>query len=292
MRRGLIDAGRGRPRRRAREAADARRSATSCSSPYPAASPGQRRIKSGEWPDPTFVDVGVRGDLQRIRRRPHVVATEADTSTVRGRRSSSRPSPPSWAAGWRPTRASSCMGEDVHRLNGGTNGATRGSTERFPDRVLGTPISENAFAGLGGGIALDGRFRPVVEFMYADFMWVAADQLFNQIAQGPAHVRRRRRRAARAAEQGRDGHRLRVPALDGPGRHLRHLRRLADRRPDHALRLRRADELAPCAARTRSSCSSTSTSTTPPVPARSTTSTTACPSARPRCAARARTSRS
>ena len=73
------------------------------------------------------------------------------------------------------------MGEDVHRLNGGTNGATRGLKDRFPDRVLGTPISENAFAGLGGGIALDGRFRPVVEFMYADFMWVAADQLFNQI---------------------------------------------------------------------------------------------------------------
>ena len=30
-------------------------------------------------------------------------------------------------------------------------------------------------------MALDGRFKPVVEFMYADFMWVAADQLFNQI---------------------------------------------------------------------------------------------------------------
>jgi 2-oxoisovalerate dehydrogenase E1 component len=74
------------------------------------------------------------------------------------------------------------MGEDVHRLNGGTNGATRGLKDRFPDRVLGTPISENAFAGLGGGIAIDGRFRPVVEFMYADFMWVAADQLFNQVA--------------------------------------------------------------------------------------------------------------
>jgi 2-oxoisovalerate dehydrogenase E1 component len=73
------------------------------------------------------------------------------------------------------------MGEDVHRLNGGTNGATRGLTERFPGRVLGTPISENAFTGLGGGIALDGRYKPVVEFMYADFMWVAADQLFNQI---------------------------------------------------------------------------------------------------------------
>jgi 2-oxoisovalerate dehydrogenase E1 component len=73
------------------------------------------------------------------------------------------------------------MGEDVHRLNGGTNGATRGLPDRFPGRVLGTPISENAFAGLAGGVALDGRFTPVVEFMYADFMWVAADQLFNQI---------------------------------------------------------------------------------------------------------------
>jgi 2-oxoisovalerate dehydrogenase E1 component len=73
------------------------------------------------------------------------------------------------------------MGEDVHRLSGGTNGATKGLKDAFPDRVLGTPISENAFTGLAGGVALDGRFRPVVEFMYADFMWVAADQLFNQV---------------------------------------------------------------------------------------------------------------
>jgi 2-oxoisovalerate dehydrogenase E1 component len=28
---------------------------------------------------------------------------------------------------------------------------------------------------------MDGRFRPVVEFMYPDFLWVAADQLFNQV---------------------------------------------------------------------------------------------------------------
>ena len=31
------------------------------------------------------------------------------------------------------------------------------------------------------GVALDGRYRPVVEFMYPDFMWVAADQVFNQV---------------------------------------------------------------------------------------------------------------
>src|SRR5699024_7887901 len=62
------------------------------------------------------------------------------------------------------------MGEDVHRLKGGTNGATRGLSDNFPDRCLGTPISENAFAGLGGGLAMDGRYRPVVEFMYPDFL--------------------------------------------------------------------------------------------------------------------------
>jgi len=47
--------------------------------------------------------------------------------------------------------------------------------------VLGTPISECAFSGLAGGMAADGRYRPVVEFMYPDFLWVAADQIFNQI---------------------------------------------------------------------------------------------------------------
>jgi 2-oxoisovalerate dehydrogenase E1 component len=73
------------------------------------------------------------------------------------------------------------LGEDVHRLKGGTNGATRGLSASFPDRVLGTPIAENAFVGLAGGIAMDGRFVPVVEFMYPDFLWVAADQVFNQI---------------------------------------------------------------------------------------------------------------
>ena len=73
------------------------------------------------------------------------------------------------------------LGEDVHRLSGGTNGATKGLAAGSPTACWARPISENAFAGLAGGMALDGRFRPVVEFMYPDFMWVAADQVFNQI---------------------------------------------------------------------------------------------------------------
>ena len=69
----------------------------------------------------------------------------------------------------------------MHRLKGGTNGATKGLSDQFPDRVLGTPISENAFTGLAGGLSMTTRYKPIVEFMYSDFMWVAADQVFNQI---------------------------------------------------------------------------------------------------------------
>jgi 2-oxoisovalerate dehydrogenase E1 component len=146
----------------------------------PGGKPKERQIKAAEWPDPGFVDEGVRGDLSEL---DGIAFTDEDdyagrlqevkyidaVAGVMHRRFDTDP-------------RLAVLGEDVHRLNGGTNGATRGLKEAYPDRVLGTPISENAFAGLGGGVALDGRFRPVVEFMYADFLWVAADQLFNQIA--------------------------------------------------------------------------------------------------------------
>ncbi|WP_329081117.1 MULTISPECIES: alpha-ketoacid dehydrogenase subunit alpha/beta [unclassified Streptosporangium] len=147
--------------------------------PLPGGKSGQRRIRPQEWPDPTFADVGVRGDLSefadaRIEDRESFSGALAEQKFIDA------------VTGVMTRRMETddtivVMGEDVHRLNGGTNGATRGLTERFPGRILATPISENAFTGLGGGIALDGRFLPVVEFMYADFMWVAADQLFNQI---------------------------------------------------------------------------------------------------------------
>jgi 2-oxoisovalerate dehydrogenase E1 component len=142
-------------------------------------SPGKRRIRPQLWPDPGFVNIGVRGD-----------ASELDSLTAL--------EPMSYEGPWRKLkfveavagvmdRRMACderivvFGEDVHRLGGGTNGATKGLAKYGDERLVGTPISENAFTGIGGGMALDGRFRPVVEFMYPDFMWVAADQVFNQI---------------------------------------------------------------------------------------------------------------
>ena len=148
--------------------------------PVPGGKPDERRIRAAEWPDPAFADVGVRGDLTEF-------AGVAFADRADFRSAGEEMKFIDAVAGVMARRMSRddrivIMGEDIHRLNGGTNGATKGLKQAHPDRVLGTPISENAFTGLAGGIALDGRFLPVVEFMYADFMWVAADQLFNQIA--------------------------------------------------------------------------------------------------------------
>jgi 2-oxoisovalerate dehydrogenase E1 component len=144
-----------------------------------AARPGGRRIRPSLWPDPGFVDVGVRGDLSEIADARAVEQRDFTGALKNGKFIDAV-----WRVMDRRMGEDSrivVLGEDVHRLSGGTNGATKGLAAKYPGRVLGTPISENAFAGLGGGLALDGRFRPVVEFMYPDFLWVAADQVFNQI---------------------------------------------------------------------------------------------------------------
>lgn len=72
------------------------------------------------------------------------------------------------------------LGEEVANFGGGAYGATKGLSQKYPQRVLNTPISEAGFVGLGGGAAMEG-LRPVIEIMFADFALVAADQLFNQI---------------------------------------------------------------------------------------------------------------
>lgn len=177
---GLIDeAGVAAVREQAVEAMKAAAGALVEPDPDPGAKPGQRRIRPELWPDPAFVDVGIRGDLSEIAGARTVEQPGFTGPLKRGKLIDA-------VARVMDRRMETdkrivVLGEDVHKLNGGTNGATKGLPAKYPGRVLGTPISENAFAGLGGGLALDGRFRPVVEFMYPDFLWVAADQVFNQI---------------------------------------------------------------------------------------------------------------
>jgi len=140
---------------------------------------GRRRIRPELWPDTTFVNVGVRGDASELDALRVLDPSLSDAAREETKFVDA-------VAAVMERRMSEderivVLGEDIHRLKGGTNGATKGLADAFPERVLGTPISENAFIGLGGGLALDGRYRPVVEFMYPDFLWVAADQVFNQV---------------------------------------------------------------------------------------------------------------
>ncbi|WP_445399068.1 alpha-ketoacid dehydrogenase subunit alpha/beta [Streptomyces sp. LE64] len=141
--------------------------------------PGKRRIRPALWPDPATVDEGLRGDAGELAEARVLDPVDHDGPT----RSLRFVDAASQVLGRRMAEDSRVVviGEDVHRLGGGTNGVTKKALQVAPERVLGTPISENAFAGLGAGAALDGRVRPVIEFMYPDFLWVAADQVFNQI---------------------------------------------------------------------------------------------------------------
>ncbi len=73
------------------------------------------------------------------------------------------------------------MGEEVAQYNGAYK-VSEGMLDRFgAKRVIDTPISENGFAGLGIGAALNG-LRPIIEFMTFNFSFVAFDQLVNNAA--------------------------------------------------------------------------------------------------------------
>jgi pyruvate dehydrogenase E1 component beta subunit len=73
------------------------------------------------------------------------------------------------------------MGEEVAQFKGSYK-VSEGMLEKFgSDRIIDTPISEAAFSGLAVGAAMMGM-RPVVEFMFWSFCYVAFDQIFNNAA--------------------------------------------------------------------------------------------------------------
>lgn len=77
-----------------------------------------------------------------------------------------------------------CIGEDIG-IEGGFGGAftvTLGLSEEFGhDRIIDTPISEAAIAGMAAGSAIAGM-RPIADVQYGDFLYLMMDQLANQAA--------------------------------------------------------------------------------------------------------------
>jgi 2-oxoisovalerate dehydrogenase E1 component len=76
------------------------------------------------------------------------------------------------------------IGQDLHEPYGGAFKVTQGLSTQFPGRVISTPISEAGVTGASIGLALAG-FRPVMEVMFADFLTLCMDQLYNHAVKFP-----------------------------------------------------------------------------------------------------------
>ena len=73
------------------------------------------------------------------------------------------------------------MGEDVAEY-GGAFGVSAGMLKKFgKNRIINTPISEDAIVGVAAGSALTGM-KPIVEIMFSDFITIAMDEIANQAA--------------------------------------------------------------------------------------------------------------
>jgi 2-oxoisovalerate dehydrogenase E1 component len=73
------------------------------------------------------------------------------------------------------------MGEGIGK-RGGNFQTTAGLYEKFgAERLCDTPICERGFVGLACGAAMSGT-RPIVDFMFADFVLDSVGEILNQIA--------------------------------------------------------------------------------------------------------------
>jgi 2-oxoisovalerate dehydrogenase E1 component len=80
------------------------------------------------------------------------------------------------------------LGEDLHDPYGGAFKVTQGLSTEFPGRVISTPISEAGVAGATIGLALAG-FKPITEVMFADFLTLCMDQIYNHAVKFPGMFR-------------------------------------------------------------------------------------------------------
>jgi 2-oxoisovalerate dehydrogenase E1 component len=80
------------------------------------------------------------------------------------------------------------LGEDLHDPYGGAFKVSLGLSTAFGERVISTPISEAGITGAAIGLAVDG-FKPVVEVMFADFLTLCLDQVYNHAVKFPGMFR-------------------------------------------------------------------------------------------------------
>jgi 2-oxoisovalerate dehydrogenase E1 component len=144
--------------------------------------PGSNALRIPErlYPDPATVDDGIVGDLSEMRGArflDHDQLSAGSVETIKFVTAASE----TIAAAMQRDSTIIVMGEDAHQMRGGVSGFTKGALERWPDRILPMPIAENGFTGVALGAALNG-LRPIVEIMFGDFCFTAADQIVNGVS--------------------------------------------------------------------------------------------------------------
>ena len=134
----------------------------------------QRRAEASPWPDPATA--ATTSTPSRARQpEPRTPGRRALDHLYRRRRSKR------WPRRWRPTRGIFVLGEGIGK-RGGNFKTTAGLYDQYgPERLCDTPICERGFVGLACGAAMTGT-RPVVDFMFADFVLDAVGEIVNQIA--------------------------------------------------------------------------------------------------------------
>lgn len=138
------------------------------------------RIPASLFPDPASVDDGIVGDLSEFdgaRFLDHDQLRSGSVETVKFVTAASE----TIVAAMERDPTVVVLGEDAHQMRGGVSGFTKGALERWPERILPMPIAENGFTGVALGAALNG-LRPIIEIMFGDFCFTAADQIVNGVS--------------------------------------------------------------------------------------------------------------
>jgi len=133
----------------------------------------QRNAEAAAWPKPETAAAHVYSEPSR----------EAGPAPAKGTREISfmQATLEALSAEMAANPAIFVMGEGIGK-RGGNFKTTAGLYDLYgPRRLCDTPISERGFVGLGGGAAMTGS-RPVVDFMFADFVLDGIGEIVNQIA--------------------------------------------------------------------------------------------------------------
>jgi 2-oxoisovalerate dehydrogenase E1 component len=137
----------------------------------------QQFAESSPWPDPATATKHIYANSALRNAEIPAASTTAKTREITFSQATLEALSEEMAA----NPAIFVLGEGIGK-RGGNFRTTAGLYDIYgPERLCDTPICERGFVGLGCGAAMTGA-RPVVDFMFADFMLDALGEIANQIA--------------------------------------------------------------------------------------------------------------